>query len=355
MLFRSSDRTGYKIKNEVRKILHCFGETTVERDVWAKLQSQENPIDRYQLFEFQASYGQELDVIDKLVNDLKYVYREKIDGVISALSHIGNSHPQIEQKLIYLLKDDDYSIRFKAVLAVDRLGNISYDVEKILLSLLDDQCSDVKNRALSALVHNEKISCRVEDILSSWLADENPDIRYSAASSLLLSGKGSPFIEEVLVSLLEKGHLVVRYNAASLLIHIEEFSHKAEGVLRSLLVSQNTAVRYNTVSLLIRIGKFSPDVETALLSLLLDTNLQVKLNAVSALVKIGNTSGTEELLWPLLRDKSPHVRNRAALILSQLSQKLDTILPKVMQWLEQNQDENVMGGAIDCLYSIVVE
>ena len=90
-------------------------------------------------------------------------------------------------------------------------------------------------------------------------------------------------------------------------------------------------------------------------SLLVDTNLEVKLNAVSALVQIGNTSDTEEFLWSRLIDRSPHIRNRAALILSQLSKKSDAILPEVFKVLKQNQDEDIMSGAIDCLYSIVVE
>ena len=33
----------------------------------------------------------------------------------------------------------------------------------------------------------------------------------------------------------------------------------------------------------------------------------------------------------------------------------DTILQKVVQWLEQNPNDDGIGSAIDCLWSIVVE
>ena len=77
----SSDRIGRKISAEVTMLLHCCGETTVERDVWAKLQAQGDRIDRFRLLKLQAALGQEADAIDTLVNLL-----ENQHGAISLLA-----------------------------------------------------------------------------------------------------------------------------------------------------------------------------------------------------------------------------------------------------------------------------
>jgi hypothetical protein len=63
-----SEQIGGKIKSEAAKILHCFGETTVEQDVWAKLQVQGERIDHVRLLKFQAALGQETESINTLLS-----------------------------------------------------------------------------------------------------------------------------------------------------------------------------------------------------------------------------------------------------------------------------------------------
>ena len=41
--------------------------------------------------------------------------------------------------------------------------------------------------------------------------------------------------------------------------------------------------------------------------------------------------------------------------LGKLSKAYVTIRPEVLQWLEQNSNNDEIGNAIDCLWSIVVE
>jgi hypothetical protein len=78
--------------------------------------------------------------------------------------------------------------------------------------------------------------------------------------------------------------------------------------------------------------------------------------AAEALVKLGNTS--QEVINSLLSFMKARNQSRLSNVVSalvQLAKTPDTILPEVVQWLEQNQDEDVMDNAIDCLYSIMVE
>ena len=86
------DRIGGKTRGEVEKILHCFGETTVEQEVWAKLQAQGDRIDRFRLLKFQASLGQETEVIDKLLSLIKDEDSEVRASSASLLGDLGKCH-----------------------------------------------------------------------------------------------------------------------------------------------------------------------------------------------------------------------------------------------------------------------
>jgi hypothetical protein len=77
---------------ESQKILQCFGETSVEREVWAKLEAQGDRIDRFRLLEFQATLGQEAEVISKLLT---------------------------------LLGDEDWEVRYGAAEALGKLAKTS--------------------------------------------------------------------------------------------------------------------------------------------------------------------------------------------------------------------------------------
>ena len=67
----NSERIGSKIRSEVEKILHCFGETTVENMIWDKLQSQQDRIDAFWLVELEASLGHRQNAIYTLTSLLE--------------------------------------------------------------------------------------------------------------------------------------------------------------------------------------------------------------------------------------------------------------------------------------------
>jgi HEAT repeat protein len=89
--------------------------------------------------------------------------------------------------------------------------------------------------------------------------------------------------------------------------------------------------------------------------LLLVSKLKGKKAQKAIQASLGQETDAIDKLLSLLEDKGSFVRSSAASALGQLGKTSDPILPKVVQLLELNRDENVMGSSIDCLWSIVVE
>jgi HEAT repeat protein len=84
-----------------------------------------------------------------------------------------------------------------------------------------------------------------------------------------------------------------------------------------------------------------------------DKNSKVRVSTARALVRLGtNTTKVLNCWLSLLHREDWLIRSAAAESLAHLSKTSDTILPQVVQWLEQNRDADVMGGAIDCLFMV---
>jgi hypothetical protein len=135
-----SDRIFSTISDEATKILRCFGETTIERTVWAKLQVKRDQIDRFQLLEFQAELGQEKEAINALLS---------------------------------LLGDEESNVRYDAAIELGQLGNESLEVVSRLISLLNDSESYVRYGAISALGNLGKSSELIRLEVMRWL-EQNP-------------------------------------------------------------------------------------------------------------------------------------------------------------------------------------
>ncbi len=224
--------------------------------------------------------------------------------------------------LLSLLRDKSSSVRFIAARAFGQMGNNSSEVVTALLSLLQDQDLYVRGSAARALGQMGNTSSEVVAALLSLLQDQDLDVRSSAARALGQMGNNS---SEVVAALL------------------------------SLLQDQDSEVRSSAARALGEIGNTSSEVVAALLSLLQDQDSEVRFSAARALGEIGNISSeVVAALLSLLQDQDSDVSFSAAIALGKLSKTSDPILPAVVELLEQNRDENVMGNAIDCLYSIVV-
>ncbi len=315
-----SDRIGSKIGGEAGKILHCFGETTVERFVWQKLQSEGERIGQSRLLRFQAALGQETEEIASLLCDPD---SDVPSSTVSALSQIGKGRTKVESELLSLLRDPSSNVRYSAALALDQICKGSIEAENDLLSLLRDSAPDVRSDAAFVLGKISKESTEVESELQFLLRDPFSKVRSSAALALGQISKGNAEVENGLLSLLRDLASNVRYSAASALGQI---------------------------------GKGSAEVENGLLSLLRDPASNVRSSAASALGQIGKGGAeVENGLLFLLRDPASNVRSSAASALVNLAKTSDAIRPAVVQWLEQNPNNYGIGNAIDCLWSIVVE
>jgi HEAT repeat protein len=123
------------------------------------------------------------------------------------------------------------------------------------------------------------------------------------------------------------------------------------------LQDEDCQVRYNAANaLLYRPGKNSLLAQNVMIDFIEGTEENFRIQSAQVLRNL-NTPIPEMIdLWlSLLKDRDLSMRSVASSALSQLAKISDKILPEVLQWLEQNRDEDVMGGAIDCLYAIVVE
>ncbi len=384
-----SDLVGGKIRGEVEKILHCFGETTVERIVLEKLQAQGDRIDRFRLLGFQVALGQEIeatDILCSLLIDEDYNVRS---SAASALGEIGNATPAVVSGLLSLLFDDDYSsVRFSAASSLVKLGNatpavvsgllsllngniwglagLSSEVGKIsnaipalmseLISLLVDKDYNVRFSAALALGEIENATPAVISGLLSLLVDEHSYVRRSAASSLVKLGNTTPAVVRVLISLLVDQGFSEQLYVASVLGQIGNASPIVVNNLLVLLVNKNSDIRLIAASSLVQLGSVTPAVVNELLSLMIDKDSQVRSGAASALGRSGNaTPAVVSGLFSLLGDKYWLVSSSATEALGKLAKISDAIYPEVLKWLEKNPNRSLTGSAIDCLWSIVVE
>ncbi len=453
----NSDRIGWKVRGEVEKILHCLGETTLEKVSLDKLQAQEDRIDRFRLIEFQAALGQEIeasDTLKELLKDkewtvkqrailtcykfnslefvsvviallgnnnisslhaaifLRYCGDKNVEVVKSLLSMVQDRNPTVRSNIIqsleqlqyhtlevldalkFMLHDKDTDVRCRAIQAFGRVKDSRENITRELLPLLNDDNSKVRACTADVLVQFGNSSSEIINVAISLLSDIEPDIPYRAARILGRIANNSQEVLELLLSLAQNQNIQARrvsISALSSYCHSGNPDKKAVDVVFSLLQDPDCNIRGNAISALSHREDIDIEIlEKSLLPLLQDEDCQVRYNAANALlyrpgknslsaqnVMISFVEETEEKfrvqsaqvlrnlnsprpeiinLWlSLLEDRDLNIRSVASSALSQLAKTLDTISPKVVEWLEQNPNDDGIGDAIDCLWSIVVE
>jgi HEAT repeat protein len=384
-----SDQIGSKIRSEVEKILHCFGETTLERVALEKLQAQEQRIDRFRLLEFQAVLGQEVNAIETLLSLLDEQDWKVRCNAAQSLGYVGNNNPTIVSSLVSFLCDERLGVRYHVAKSLGKLENINSTAVNILLSLLYDSNRVVRYRASESLGYLGNANSDVVSSLLFLLGDPESFVCLSAAKSLVRLGHFDSKLLSRLLSLLSDKNWEERSETADVLGELGNADTVVISGLLTLLKDEESNVRSSAANALGKLGNTDPEVVSALLLLLEDEESNVRSSAANALGKLGNTdpevvsallllledeesnvrskvalalvsleksnSIVMSILLLLLGNKESNVRFDAFLSLRQLAQTSDTIFPKVVQWLEQNPNHNVIGNAIDCLWSIVVE
>ncbi len=351
-----AERIGSKIKGEAAKILHCFCETSVEQDVWKKLQAQGNVIDHFRLLEFQAALGQEAEVINTLLSLLRDIDSAGRLMAAEVLGQLGNTSSEIISGLLSLLDDSDFYVRSSAAEALGRLGSGNAEVFNCLLFLLNDQELYMRLVAAEALGRLGNRSAEVVNCLLFLLNDQEWVLRTKAAEALGRLGNRSANVVGSLLFLLEDKESDVRGKTAAALIQLGNRSANVVDSLLLLLCDKKWVVRARAAAALGLLENNRSDVVNGLLVLLGDKESDVRSTVSAALVQLGYSS-TEVVrtLLSLLSDEKRVARGRAVAALAQLAKISTTVCPGVLQLLEQNQNDDVIGGAIDCLWSIVVE
>ena len=355
-----SDRIGSRISYEVEKIIHCFGETTVQQDILAKLKAQKYRIHKFRLLEFRAMLGHKASAISIL---LYLLGKEKWDVRSRAaivLGRLGNGESEVVSGLLSMLVERDGVERdgVERIAAASALGKLGHSSEAnvTLLTLLSDSETGVRSSAASALGYLGYSSAETIATLLTLLSDSETDVRSSAASALGHLGYSSPEVVNGLLSLLVDRDGAARASAAATLGQLGHSSPEVVSGLLSLLVDPEWLIRARAVSALAQLGKGHSDAIGGVLSLLDDPEWFVRSNALLALVQLGyGSSEVVSRLLSLLDDSKLDLNFTVASAFNQLAKTSTTIIIEVVQWLERNPKHDGIGNAIDCLWSIVVE
>ncbi len=276
--------------------------------------------------------------------------------VIEALGRLENPTEEIVNGLRSLLGDKDLGVQSRVIEVLSRLENPSEEVLNISMSLLRNGDFGVRWRVQASLIR-ENTSPQVVKFLKSLLEDENSNVRRNGVEVL---GQLENPVEEIvncLILLLEDKNSNVRQNVATTLIRWGNTSPEIVNTLLFLLEDESSHVRLNAAQTFVhQLGNSSPKVINTLLSLLEDCDSTVRLHAGYTLVNLGNGSPAMIDLWlSSFGNRDTNIRSNSVQALSKLAKKINTIRPKVVQWLEENPNNDGIGSAIDCLWSIVVE
>ncbi len=316
----NTERNGDKARDESAEIIKRLGETTVESDIWNRLQAEAGMIGRFRLLEFQASLGQEREAIETLLSLFKDDDSSVRSNATLSLGQLGNASPEVLRGLLSLLKDDNSDVRLSVVESLVQFRNVSPEVLRGLLSLLKDDDFYVRYRAAESLVQLTNAS---PEFLNEFLDLFKNDPRYHAAESRGQFGNASPDFLSEFLSLFKDADSDVRLSAAESLGQSTNPSPEFLNELLSNLNHDDFSIRFYAAESLVGFGNVAPEVLSSLLSVLENS--------------------------PFLSD----FHLRSALLLGQLGKESDIVLPALVQWIDRQPDDVPIGHAIDALRSIL--
>ncbi|MBD1921274.1 HEAT repeat domain-containing protein [Microcoleus sp. FACHB-831] len=381
-----------KIQSQVFQTLCCLSETDFEAKALQLLKDSAARIDELRLQKYRAVLGEEDEAIATLLarlqdeapnvrlraawalGDLSNASEYVIQALVStlededskvrsfaawALSKLGNTSDLVIQKLMSQLQDEDAYLRLSAAWGLGSLGNTSdLVIEALLNELKDDDYDEDSAVAISAAMALRDLGKASESLLIHGLLNrlQNGDcsIRYWAAFALGELGNASKSVIEALLNRLEDEDSDVRYMAACSLARLGDTSQLVVQVLLNTLEDEDSDLRSNAVWALGHLRDAPESVIKALLNQLQDEDLGLRSNAAWALGNIGNASESViEALLSCLKHEDWGVLSSAALALVKLGKPSSEIAAVVGKWLEQHQDSEDVGDAIDTLWGLV--
>ncbi|HEY9800057.1 MAG TPA: HEAT repeat domain-containing protein [Leptolyngbyaceae cyanobacterium] len=273
----------------------------------------------------------------ELMKDIEYDVRSNAAYVLGKIG----SEAAIPG-LIELMKDTEYDVRSKAADALGKIG--SKDAIYGLIELM--RSSEFRVRASAADALSEIGSEAAIPGLIELMKDSESDVRASAADAL--GEIGSKDAIPGLIELMKDSEFRVRASAADALGKIG--SKDAIPGLIGLMKDSEFRVRASAVDALDKIG--SKDAIPGLIELMKDSESDVRSRAADALGKIGSQEAIPGLI-ELMKDSESDVRSRAADALGKIDQKTHSVAIHLSQWINEHEDSQYIGHAIDLLWELV--
>ncbi|MEA5522265.1 sister chromatid cohesion protein PDS5 [Limnoraphis robusta] len=365
---KDKKRVGSRVNGQVFKILCSLYETEFETQALQLLKEHSDQIDKSRLQKYQVELGEREAVINTLLEQLTNEDSDVRGSAADALGKLGNSSQTVVDALLKTLTDENPSVRYHAVSALGRLGNSSQTVVDALLKTLSDEDSAVRQMAVNAFGNLGKGSQTVVDAMLQCLQDKDDTVRGNATFALGWLGNSSQAVVDTLLLLLTDENYHVRRNAASSLGNMRKSSQTVINALLPLLTDDDSTVRLATIVALGSLGQGSQTVVDVLLQRLADEKSDDlrSLAACSLVFSLVDSSFDQLgehlqmvldfLFLGLINDSyNSFIRDRAARALGQLGKKSDTVLPAVIQWLEQHQDSESIGSGIDALWNLLAD
>ncbi|NEO44877.1 MAG: NACHT domain-containing protein [Moorea sp. SIO4A3] len=313
-----------------------------------------DPYERLMAADALVKLGNSSEIV---VNALLPLLEDNHSGVrakaAEVLGRLDNTS-EVVNALLPLLKDPDSNVRQTAVQSLRNLGNSSETVVNALLPLLQDPNFDVRVWAVQVLGELGN-SSEVVNALIAMLQDSHSSVHIAAAIALSGLGNSSETAVNALLAQLDNPNSDVRAGVTLVLGMLIDSSETLVSALLERLQDQNSIVRWRAADALVKLGNSSDTVVSTLLALLENKKSDVHMEAALTLVKLGNSSETiVSTLLAMLDNPKSNVHQRAAIALVKLGKISNHILPSMIEWIEQHQDSDYVGRAIDVLWDLVV-
>ncbi|MGB3188977.1 MAG: HEAT repeat domain-containing protein, partial [Limnoraphis sp.] len=342
-------QVGFRVREQVFKILCSFYETEFETPALQLLKEQKDKIDNSRLQKYQVELGEREAVINTLLEQLTDENSNVREKAAEALGELGNSSQTVVDALLQALTDEDSDVSWRAAFALGQLGKGSQTVVDALLTTLSDEDSDVRGNAAIALGQLGKGSQTVVDAQLKTLSDKAPYVRGWAARALGMLGNSSQTVVDALLQTLSDEVSHVRWNPAWALSKLGNSSQTVVDALLKTLSDEDSDARGWAAVALGELGKGSQTVVDALLKTLADEVSHVRGRAAIALGELGNSSQTVvNALLQALTDEDSDVRGWAADALGQLGKGSQTVVDALLKTLT-DEDSDVRGMAADAL------
>jgi HEAT repeat protein len=344
------DRIGWKVRGEVEKILHCLGETTLEKVSLEKLQAQGNRIDRFRLLEFQAALGQESeasDILKELLQDKDSAIKER--AIFSCYKF---NSLEFFSSVVNLL-DDNNIVSFKASSFLRYCGDKNSELVKEILPMLQDKNPNVRSQLVRVLGQLENPTSEVINSLVLMLHDNDSNVRCHAIESF---GRINNFRENItsdLLPLLNNENSKIRSYVLDVLIQLGNNSSEVINTAISLLSDRDSYISHFAAHRLGRLANNSQEVLELLLSLAQNQNVQARRLSMSALSYYRYSDDADKkvlnVIFSLLKDPDNNIRGNAIFSLSHREDIDIEIIEKVLLPLLQDEDCQVQYNTANAL------